>query len=336
LGCRDRCLGQARVAAKTPTVIEVEHLTKNYGSRRAVDNISFSVASGDVVGFLGPNGAGKTTTMRMITGYLVPTSGSITVADVDLMTDSLEARRRVGYVPESVPLYREMTTRRYLEFMARLHGVNKSRVRARVDEVIEMCALEEYRDVVVGKLSKGYRQRVGLGQAIVHDPSVLILDEPTIGIDPIQVAQTKQLIKELGRDRTILISSHVLPEVSLLCERVIIIHEGKIVAEDTIENLSERITGAGQLKVKVGGPVEDVSDRIMRIAAVRKVTYRDPFHVVEFRADAKPHAEIAQAIVESGWALLATETVELSLEEIFLEFTTGGPHGASGAVGAAS
>jgi len=316
-------------------MIEVAHLTKHYGSRCAVDDISFSVASGDVVGFLGPNGAGKTTTMRMITGYLVPTSGSITVADVDLMANSLEARRRVGYVPESVPLYREMTTRRYLEFVARLHGVKKSTVRARVDEVIEMCALEEYSDVVVGKLSKGYRQRVGLGQAIVHDPSVLILDEPTIGIDPIQVAQTKQLIKDLGRDRTILISSHVLPEVSLLCERVIILHEGKIVAEDTIENLSARITGAVQLKVKVGGPVVDVSDRIMRIAAVRTVIYRDPFHIVEFRAGAEPHAEIAQAIVESGWALLATETMQLSLEDIFLEFT-GAQSAATGVVGATS
>ena len=305
-------------------MIEVEHLRKSYGSKLAVDDISFTVASGDVVGFLGQNGAGKTTTMRMVAGYLVPNEGAITVAGVDMLNQSLEGRRLIGYLPEAVPLYREMTTRGYLEFMARLRGLDKSHARSRLDDVIEICGLGEYRDSRISKLSKGYRQRVGLGQAIIHDPPVLILDEPTIGIDPVQVAQTKQLIKELGRDRTILISSHVLPEVSLLCERVVIIHEGKLVAQDSIENLSSRITGQRRVRVKVGGPAAAVTGRLASIGSVQGVSFRDPFHIVEYGLDAEPQAEIARAIVESGWALLATEAMDITLEDIFLELTATG------------
>lgn len=303
-------------------MIEVSHLTKSFGSRVAVDDIGFMVGDGDVVGFLGQNGAGKTTTMRMITGYLVPDRGSITVAGVDMIADSLDARSLIGYLPESVPLYSDMSTRRYLEFMARLRGLGKREARSRLDEVIELCGLGEYRDSPIGKLSKGYRQRVGLGQAIIHDPPVLILDEPTIGIDPVQVAQTKQLIQELGRERTILISSHVLPEVSMLCERVIIIHQGRIVAQDSIQNLSSRIAGQQRLRVKVGGPVPAVTERLEAIDSVRSVSFSEPFHVVEFGLGEEPHADIARAVVESGWALLATEAMEMSLEDIFLELTT--------------
>ena len=303
-------------------MIGVEHLTRDYGPRRAVDDLSFHVDSGEVVGFLGPNGAGKTTTMRMITGYLVPTSGTVTVAGVDALDNSLEARRQVGYLPESVPLYRDMTTRSYLQFMARLHGLDKSRARARVSDVVETCGLEDYVDVLIAKLSKGYRQRVGLSQAIIHDPPVLVLDEPTIGIDPIQAAETKRLIKDLGHDRTILISSHVLSEVSQLCRRVIIIDQGKLVAEDSIDSLSTRLAGGRRLRVMTaGGPPTEVTARLEAIESVRSVTYDGSGHLVDYAQGEEPQAEIARAIVESGWSLLATEKMDMNLEDIFLQVT---------------
>ena len=215
-------------------MIRIQNVTKYYGARLAVDDISFNVEKGEIVGFLGPNAAGKTTTMRIITGFLMPTQGDVWIADYKMATHSLDGRRLIGYLPELVPLYTDMTTRAYLEFAARLRGLDKSKTRSSVDKVVQQCGLEEYIDVILGKLSKGFKQRVGLAQAIIHDPEVLILDEPTIGIDPIQVAQTRQLIRQLGRDRTILLSTHILPEVSMICERVIIIHEGRIVAQDRI------------------------------------------------------------------------------------------------------
>jgi len=302
-------------------VIKIEDLTKYYGKRLAVDNIGFSVEKGEIVGFLGPNGAGKTTTMRIITGYLMPSQGQVWIGDYNMASQSLQGRRMIGYLPELVPLYTDMTTRAYLEFTARLMGLDKEQTRRRLEEVVTQCALEEYVDVLLGKLSKGFRQRVGLAQAIIHDPQVLILDEPTIGIDPIQVAQTRQLIKTLGQDRTILLSTHILPEVSMICERVIIIHEGKIVAQDRIENLSTLLKGGKRLRLKVKGPVEKVADSLGRISAVREVRYEQPNHIVEFASDQEPQAEITQILVNSGWTLLAMESAEMSLEDIFLQLT---------------
>jgi ABC-2 type transport system ATP-binding protein len=260
--------------------------------------------------------------MRIITGYLKPTRGDVWVADNNMITDSLDGRRLIGYLPEIVPLYTDMTTRAYLEFVARLRGLDKKRTRIRIDEVVEICHLEDYIDVILGKLSKGFRQRVGLAQAIIHDPEVLILDEPTIGIDPIQVAQTRQLIKELGKEHTILLSTHILPEVSMICERVIIIHEGRIVAQDRIENLSSILKGGNRIRLKVQGPAEKVTDRLRQIGAIQEVTYEEPYHIVEFPSDQEPQARITEAIVQSGWTLLTMESVEMSLEEIFLQLTT--------------
>jgi ABC-2 type transport system ATP-binding protein len=302
-------------------VIKIEGLSKYYGNRLAVDDISFSVEKGEIVGFLGPNGAGKTTTMRIITGYLMPSEGQVWIGDYNMAAQSLQGRRLIGYLPELVPLYTDMTTRAYLEFTARLRGLDKQRTGRRVEEVVAQCALEEYVDVLLGKLSKGFKQRVGLAQAIIHDPQVLILDEPTIGIDPIQVAQTRQLIRTLGQDRTILLSTHILPEVGMICERVIIIHQGKIVAKDRIENLSMLIKGGKRLRLKVKGPVEEVTASLGRISAVREVHYEQPNHIVEFASDQEPQAEIIEMLVRRGWTLLAMESAEMSLEDIFLQLT---------------
>lgn len=303
-------------------MIRVENLTKYYGERLAVDDISFRVEKGEIVGFLGPNAAGKTTTMRIITGFLMPTRGDVWVADHNMSSHSLDGRRHIGYLPEAIPLYTDMTTRAYLEFIAKLRGLDKDRIRTRVDEVVEMCRLEEYIDVIIGKLSRGFRQRVGVAQSIIHEPDVLILDEPTIAIDPIQVAQTRQLIKELGKEHTILLSTHILPEVSMICERVIIIHEGRIVAEDRIENLSSIIRGGKRIRVEVQGPADQVAKRLQQIKGVRQVTFEEPHHIVECPPEQDPRPKIMEAVVKGGWVLLSMELVEMSLEDIFLELTT--------------
>jgi ABC-2 type transport system ATP-binding protein len=302
-------------------MIRIENLTKYYGERLAVDDISFSVEQGEIVGFLGPNGAGKSTTMRIITGFLMPTRGDAFVGDHNMATESLQGRRHIGYLPEIVPLYTDMTTRAYLEYVARLRGVERRAVRGRVDDVVEQCALEEYYNVQLAKLSKGFRQRVGLAQSIIHDPEVLILDEPTIGIDPIQVSQTRQLIRDLGKNRTILLSSHILPEVSMVCERVIIIHQGQIVAEDSIDHLSTMVSGSERLRLSVAGPADGVSATLEAVPGVAGVTYNEPNHLVEFAAGEQPHGEITAAIVARGWTLTGMETVTMSLEEIFLQLT---------------
>ena len=308
-------------------MIRVEHLTKRYGERVAVDDVSFAVERGEIVGFLGPNGAGKSTTMRVITGFLTPTLGDAWVGGHNMAADSLQGRRRIGYLPEIAPLYADMTTRAYLEYVARLRGVERRAVRARVGAVVEQCALGEYYDILLAKLSKGFRQRVGLAQSIVHNPEVLILDEPTIGIDPIQVAQTRRLIRELGERRTILLSSHVLPEVGMVCERVIIIHQGRIVAEDSIEKLSALAGGAERLRLRVDGPADAVTAALGAVPGVAGVTFRAPEHLVEFAAGEQPHGAITAAIVARGWTLTGMETVTTSLEDIFLQLTADGGAG---------
>ena len=303
-------------------MIRVDHLTKYYGERLAVDNISFNVEKGEIVGLLGPNAAGKTTTMRMLTGFLMPTKGNAYIDECNMMTNSLEGRRLIGYMPESTPLYMDMTVRDYLSFFAKLRGLNEKYTKSRIDEVVELCNLEEYIDVILGKLSRGFKQRVNVAQSIIHNPKVLILDEPTVGIDPIQVAQTRNLIKALGKEHTVLISTHILPEVSVICSRVIIIHRGKIVAEDKIENLSAVLKGGRRIKVEVKGPVDKVTDRLRGLPGVKRVMREGDFYILETAADIDPRARITETIVRNGWALLSIDTIEMSLEEIFLQLTT--------------
>ena len=302
-------------------MIKVESLSKTYGERLAVDDISFKIEQGEIVGFLGPNGAGKTTTMRAITGYLIPTEGEVWVAECNMRNDPLQARQHIGYLPETIPLYTDMTTRAYLSFAAKLRGLDSKTAQRGIDEVVEVCQLEEYLDVLTGKLSKGFRQRVGLAQAIIHDPEVLILDEPTVGIDPLQVVQTKEMIKELGRKRTILLSSHILPEVNLICERVIIINHGRIVAEDSIENLSKVLNAKHQLRLRIDGPADKVTEHLSKIETLLDVTYQEPHHLLEFEEGKQPQSKINQVLSKEGWTLLSMEEVEMSLEEIFVKLT---------------
>jgi len=302
-------------------VIRVENLTKYYGKRLAVDDISFNVGKGEIVGFLGPNGAGKTTTMRILTGFLAPTRGNVRVANHDMSQHSLEARQHIGYFPEAMPLYTDMTVRSYLDFSARLRGVDKNRIKKRTDEVVDICHLEEYIDVIIGKLSKGFRQRVGIAQAIIHEPEVLILDEPTIGIDPLQVAMTRNLIKGLGKERTVLISTHILPEVSMTCDRVIIINEGKIVAKDRIENLSTLVSGSKRVRLEVVGPVEKITEYLRKVKGIRAVSFQGSHYIVECTKGQDPRGEITKAITHGGWTLLSMESIEMSLEDIFLKLT---------------
>ncbi len=303
-------------------MIRVDNLAKYYGERLAVDNISFNVEKGEIVGLLGPNAAGKTTTMRILTGFLMPTKGNAYIDECNMMTNSLEGRRLIGYMPESTPLYMDMTVRDYLSFFAKLRGLNEKYTKTRIDEVVELCNLEEYIDVILGKLSRGFKQRVNVAQSIIHNPKVLILDEPTVGIDPIQVAQTRNLIKALGKEHTVLISTHILPEVSVICSRVIIIHRGKIVAEDKIENLSAVLKGGRRIKVEVKGPVDKVTDRLRGLPGVKRVMREGDFYILETAADIDPRARITETIVRNGWALLSIDTIEMSLEEIFLQLTT--------------
>ena len=302
-------------------MIKIENFTKFYGDRLAVDNISFTVGQGEIVGFLGPNGAGKTTTMRAITGYLMPEEGEVWVADFNMRKNPLQAREKTGYLPETIPLYTDMTTRSYLDFAARLRGLDRKKTQQRIDEVVEVCQLEDYIDVLTGKLSKGFRQRVGIAQAIIHDPEVLILDEPTVGIDPLQVVQTKELIKELGRKRTILLSSHILPEVNLICERVIIINQGRIVAEDNIEKLSNYLNARHQLRLRIDGPADKVMKSLSKIDELSEVTLQEPYYLLEFEEGKQPQSKINKALAKEGWTLLSMEEVEMSLEEIFVKLT---------------
>lgn len=309
-------------------MIDVQHLTKKYGDFIAVEDISFFIAKGEIVGFLGPNGAGKTTTMRILTGFMPPTSGKATIAGYDVFQHSLEARQHIGYLPETVPLYTDMTVRSYLDFQATLHAMRNPHRRARIDEIIERMRLEEYDNILIGKLSKGYRQRVGIAQAVLHEPDVLILDEPTIGIDPIQVVETRQLIKELGQDHTIILSSHILPEVSMVCQRVLIIDEGRLVAADTTEGLSSRLGGPERVQMVVKGPMREVAAVLRDVGGVHTVEPEDTGtegtfrFLVECRAGRDVRPQLAAAVVQRRWDLLELHATGLSLEDIFLQLTT--------------
>ncbi len=308
-------------------MIEVKNLTKYYGSFPAVIDVSFTVEKGEVVGFLGPNGAGKTTVMKILTGFMPPTSGTATVAGYDVVSHSLDARRHIGYLPETVPLYSDMTVEDYLEFMGTIRGMSRRNVRKRIGEVIDICRIEEYQSTLIGKLSKGFRQRVGIAQAILHEPDVLILDEPTIGIDPIQVVETRQLIKNLGREQTLIVSTHILSEASMICERVVIIHEGQVVAEDKPENLSQRLQGIQRTELEIRGPDKKVFNALRNIKGIREVTRGDSSedgvstYTVESRHGADIREQIASTIVQNGWGVLKLEPMDMTLEEIFLKLT---------------
>ena len=278
------------------------------------------------MGFLGPNGAGKTTTMRILTGFMPPTRGKVTLDGYDVVEQSLEARRRVGYLPETVPLYTDMSVNGYLKYMGTLRGMPPKRIKSRLDDVIGLCRLGDYRKTQIGKLSKGFRQRVGIAQAILHEPQVLVLDEPTIGIDPIQVVETRRLIQSLGRDQTVVLSSHILPEVSMLCDRVLIIHEGRIVAEDTPKNLAQGLQGVDRLEVEIGGPAAEVLPVLKAIRGVNDVSppNNDGRHTYTIQAQAGQDLrdEISKVVISNGWSLRGMQMVGMSLEEIFLRLTT--------------
>lgn len=311
---------------ETEAMIEVRDLTHYYGPMPAVENVNFTVPKGEILGFLGPNGAGKTTTMRILTGFMPPTRGSVSVGGYDVVNKSLEVRRRVGYLPESVPLHTEMTVTAYLKYMGTLRGMNGRRIRGRIDDVIDVCRLGDYSKTIIGKLSKGFRQRVGIAQAILHEPELLVLDEPTIGIDPIQVVETRSLIQELGKEQTVVLSSHILPEVSMICERVLIIHEGHIVAADTPDNLAHHLRGVAQLEVEIAGPPAEVMPVLREIDGVTGVTHHPRPGVnayrVRFREGGDPRDEISRTVISHDWSLLSMQMSSMSLEEIFLRVTT--------------
>lgn len=303
-------------------MIDVSQLTKRYGRFVALDSISFSAQPGEILGFLGPNGAGKTTTMRILTGFMPPTSGHATVAGFDVVEQSLEMRRHVGYLPETVPLYRDMTVRGYLDFMAEIHGVKNRR--QRVAEVLDLVGMADRARSLVRSLSKGMRQRVGLAQSIVHDPEVLILDEPTIGLDPHQVQDVRALVRQLGKTRTVLLSTHILPEAEQVCDRIIIIDRGRIVAIDTPEHLRDHLQRGVQVFLRVGGRA-DRREIARLVGAVQGVRSVEP-HADGFIIQVKPNSEIrpalASAIVSQGLELLELRPWAVTLEEIFLELTT--------------
>ncbi len=311
-------------------MITVKELTKRYARNVAVDHISFEVQKGQIVGFLGPNGAGKTTTMRMLTCFLPPTAGTAMVAGFDVLEAPLEVKKRIGYLPESPPLYPEMETGEYLAFVGKLKGLSGAELGKQVDYVCDRCAIADVKNKLLGKLSKGYRQRVGLAQAIIHNPDVLILDEPTAGLDPKQINETRDLIKSLAGNHTIILSTHILPEVEQTCEQVIIINKGKLVATDSVHNLQNRARGAETMFVEIGGRNGNlessiVQNRLATVNGVSRVQFktshgnRSVFEVESQKGFVR--GDLARAIVEAGWDLNELRPTAMSLEEIFLQLT---------------
>ena len=308
-------------------MIEVQHLSKRYGRVTAVDDVSFRVERGEILGFLGPNGAGKTTTMRILTGYMPATEGKAIVAGFDVFDQPIEAKQRTGYLPETPPLYPDMTVLEYLTFVAKIKGVPAAGRKQRIDHIMERTRVSDMAGRLCSKLSKGCRQRVGLAQALIHNPDVLILDEPTAGLDPKQIIETRQLIKELAGDHTIILSTHILPEVSQTCQRVVIITKGRVVAVDTPDNLTARLRGSETMYVQVDAGGANAAAALSHIPGVTRVVEaerRD--HSVSFEVESEKGRDIrrdlARTIVSSGWGLLELRPMRMSLEEIFLELTT--------------
>jgi ABC-2 type transport system ATP-binding protein len=306
-------------------VIEVQHLTKRYGPFTAVEDVSFTVNRGEILGFLGPNGAGKTTTMRVLTGYMPPSEGRVIVAGYDVLDQPIEAKRRIGYLPETPPLYPDMTVRDYLTFCARIKGVARAERTARVVQTMERTRVADVADRHCGKLSKGYRQRVGLAQALLGNPDVLVLDEPTAGLDPKQIIETRRLIKQLAGDHTIILSTHILPEVSQTCQRVVIINRGRVVAVDTPDNLTARLRGSETMYVQVDALDADAAPALAAVPGatqVRVADRRDGLVGYEVESSGDIRRELAATVVTRGWGLVELRPMRMSLEEIFLHLTT--------------
>jgi ABC-2 type transport system ATP-binding protein len=309
-------------------MIEAEGLTKFYGPIGAIRNVSFQIDKGEVVGFLGPNGAGKSTTLRILTCFMPPSSGIARVEGLDVIDNSLQIRQKIGYLPESVPLYKDLTVRRFLRFAASSKGVAAKRMNAEVSRVVSACGLEKNADRIIGNLSKGFRQRVGLAQALLNDPSVLILDEPTIGLDPAHIIEIRRLIQDLRADRTILLSTHILPEVAQLCQRVIIINKGEIVATDSPANLTSQLQKTVKIVLEVSGPVQEFAQTIENMAGVQKVSLVSngtSRFVIETDPSTDMRPEIAALAVQKGCGLLELKTMQLSLEDIFMQLVTEEP-----------
>ena len=304
-------------------MIEVEHLGKTYVDRPVVDGLSFFIPEGQIVGFLGPNGAGKTTAMRMITGFLPPTTGRVVVAGIDLDDDPVALRRTIGYLPENAPLYPELRVDEYLRFRADVEGVLRSELSERLAYVVERCMLTDVHRQVIGTLSKGYRQRVGLAGALIHRPPVLILDEPTVGLDPNQIIKVRELITELGRDHTVVLSTHIQPEVEQICERVFIIDHGRFVADGTPEALRTKLLGNPLLRVELGGADDTVAESLGRLPGVSAVSARpDGSFVVEHEADVDPREAVFRLAVDRDWVLLGLAREQATLEDVFVRLTT--------------
>jgi ABC-2 type transport system ATP-binding protein len=308
-------------------MLEVEKLTKYYGKKLAISDVSFEVKKGEILGLLGPNAAGKTTTMRIITGFMPPDRGKVTVDGLEVQSHLREVRRKIGYLPENVSLYLELRTSAYLFFMAEIKGIPKRKRKSAVEEALEKSKTTEVRNQIIGRLSRGYRQRVGLAQALIHNPEVLILDEPTLGLDPRQIIETRELIKSLGGSHTIILSTHILPEVSMVCGRVVIIDEGKVSAEGTPEALTQRLRSYSKISLGVRGPVEEILLEIKQIdgvvnAEVESASEERTQIIVELQKEKDVREQIARRIVEKGFGLLEIKPQEMSLEEIFLKLTT--------------
>lgn len=309
-------------------MIEVEHVSKVYNGRKAVDDVSFKVEKGEVLGFLGPNGAGKTTTMRILTCYMPSTEGTARVAGYDVFEESIEVRKRIGYLPENPPLYPEMSVSSYLSFVAKIKGTRSKQRRSQVDEVIGKCSLGDVRNRIIGKLSKGYKQRVGLAQALLNNPEVLILDEPTLGLDPQQIHEVRSLIKGLASTHTVILSTHILPEVSMTCNRVVIINKGRVVAMDTPEGLARQLKGAERISLTVDGPIEAVRNKIQAIEGVLSVQSSEEVadslatYTVECQLNSDLRRVLAATVVSAGWGLLDLRGVSMSLEEVFINLIT--------------
>jgi len=312
-------------------MIQVEHLSKRYGPTLAVSDISFQVQTGEILGFLGPNGAGKTTTMKILTCFMPPTQGTVTIDGLDVFDQSLAVRRKIGYLPESAPMYNEMNVVEYLSFVAGVRGIPKERLKGRLEEMLRVCGLETVTRKEIGELSKGFRQRVGLAQAMIHDPEILILDEPTSGLDPNQIVEIRNLIKRLGQQKTVILSTHILPEVQATCDRVLIISNGKLVADGTPTELAGQFKGDDNLEVVVTGPSPDELKE--KLSAIAGVAWLEVTNGTEISA--KITAErgfdlrepIFRSVVDSGWTLLELHRERTSLEDVFRQLTSG-PGGA--------
>jgi len=309
-------------------MIDVERLTKFYGPKKAIDDVSFHVKKGEILGFLGPNAAGKTTTMRVITCYLSASAGTARVNGYDIFNNPIEVKRQIGYLPENPLLYMEMTVENFLTFVGKIRSLSGKELKRRLSDVMDKASIGHVKDRIISRLSKGYKQRVGLAQALLHDPKVLLLDEPTSGLDPKQIIEVRELIKSLAGEHTIILSTHILPEVSMTCGRVVIINEGKIVAQDTPENLTSRIKSSETIQAVIDGPTQDILSTIKSISGVSQVklskTEKKNMGVfqLEIQPDKNVRRNLVSAIVSNSWGLYELQNVGMSLEEIFLHLTT--------------